>query len=170
VAAHVFWGKVFMIRALVPVIALLAVGCSQPAATPEAPAAEAAADAAPAADTAAATAPAGLDLAAFAAGTWTGMGTEPFWELKVAPGQALNVTVQGESFDATGPYAAPTAGEGGAQIITTGNLVVTLTAETCILAEGTNLPVTVSIVVDGNAEGTMNGCAESAEHPRVETP
>jgi hypothetical protein len=161
-----FLEKVVIIRALVPVLALLAIGCSQPASTPEAPAA----DVAPATDTTAAPAAGGLDLAAFAVGTWTGLGTEPFWELKVVPGQALDVTVQGESFGATGPYAAPTAGEGGAQVITTGNLVVTLTAEACILGEGINLPVTVKIVMDGNAESAMTGCAESAENPRVETP
>lgn len=144
-----------MIRALVPVLALLAIGCSQPAATPEAPAADAASAEA-------------TGLAAVAAGTWTASGTEPFWELKVAPGQALDVTVEGTSFDATGPYVAPVIGADGSATITTGNLVVTLSAGPCESVGPRRYPYTVTVNVDGNAEAGFKGCAETPTDPAVD--
>lgn len=145
-------------------LSVLAVSaCSQPAAdtaTTETPAA--------AADAAAAPAEAATGLAAVAAGTWTASGTEPFWELKVAPGQALDVTVEGTSIDVTGPYAAPVMQPDGSAVITTGNLVVTLSAGPCEAIGPTRYPYTATVAMAGEAEPAYRGCAETPTEPRVE--
>lgn len=130
--------------------------CSQPAAD-DATVAGAPATASEAAD---ALAPAG-DLAAVAAGTWTASGTEPFWELKVAPGQPLDLTVEGASTGATGPYADPVMAADGSAVITTGNLVVTLSAGPCLAVGPTQYPYTATVSVDGNPEPAYKGCAQT---------
>jgi uncharacterized membrane protein len=125
--------------------------CSPPQA--EAPAQATAQAAAPAAEA--------TGLAAVAAGTWTAVGTEPFWELKVSPGQPLDVTVEGTSFDATGPYAAPVIQADGSAVITTGNLVVTLSAGPCRAIGPKQYPYTATVSVDGEAAPSYSGCAET---------
>ncbi len=128
--------------------------CSQPAPT----------------DPAAAEAPAtavAADLATVAAGTWTASGSEPFWELKVVPGQPLDVTVEGVSFDATGPYAAPVMAADGSAVISTGNLVVTMRAGPCLAIGPTRFPYSVTVAVDGAAEPAYTGCAETPTDQRV---
>jgi uncharacterized membrane protein len=145
--------------------------CSPPAADTAAKTEAPAADAAAPAATAAAADPAiAAALATDAKGTFTGSGTEPFWELKVVPGEKLDVTVAGESFDATGPYAEPVIGADGSAVITTGNLVVTVTPEQCYSVGPKRYPYGITVVVDGNAEGTMRGCVETPDKPGVDIP
>lgn len=138
------------------IMVLAMAACSQPAAeatgTGAAPAATADATPAPAATG---------DLATVAAGSWTASGTEPFWELKVAPGQPLDLTVEGASTGATGPYAAPVMAADGSAVITTGNLVVTLSAGPCLAVGPTEYPYTATVAVDGGSEPAYRGCAQT---------
>jgi uncharacterized membrane protein len=159
--------------AIASVSVLGVAACSPPAADTaakaEAPAADAAATtvaAGPGAPAATAADPAiAAALATDAAGTFTGLGTEPFWELKVVPGQALNVTVGGEGFDATGPYVAPVIGADGTAVITTGNLVVTVFPELCYSVGPRRYPYAITVVVDGAADSAMKGCVETPSKP-----
>lgn len=189
-----------MFRMLVPVMALVAAGCSQPAATPETAAPETAAPAADAPEAAAQPAGAG-DAAGFAAGTWEGAGPEGSgsdasgWSLKVVPGQPLDLVLTGYT-GAIGAYVAPVT-VGAASVFVTpleakndavwsqGTLYVEVRKEACVPQEGSesafqfaviaavfDVPVTAETAGSklAEAKATYKGCAASEAFPATGNP